>query len=103
MTLHRLKTWPESFADVVGRRKRYEIRVDDRAFAVGDALLLREWRKDPYVSGGTYTGEACLVTVVHKTAGGNWGLPENLCVLGIQLEEVPYAAMRAIIESEGGS
>lgn len=40
---HILKTWPESFAAVLSGAKRFEYRVDDRGYRVGDILHLREY------------------------------------------------------------
>lgn len=96
---HKLKTWPEPFSAVEAGRKRYEIRTDDRGYAVGDWLLLCEW--DPtthdeiwrkYEARG-FTGREVLVRVTYMTPGGAWGLPEKLCVMSIE---------RAHHENEGG-
>lgn len=100
MTTHDLKTWPESFAAVLSGAKTYEIRRDDRGFAVGDRLRLREWdpewRTERYFIGDGeavtsepphYTGREIIVEITHKTPGGAWGLPEGLCVLAIRKVE----------------
>lgn len=42
---HELKTWPEFFAPLLAGDKTFEIRKDDRGYAVGDVLWLREWHK----------------------------------------------------------
>lgn len=77
---HDLKTWPKAFQAVFDGRKRYEIRKDDRGFAVGDLLYLREW--EPHTE--SYTGREMMVRVTYMTKGGEWGLPEGMCVMSIE-------------------
>lgn len=88
--LHVLKTWPEPFVAIIDRKKRFEIRRDDRGFAVGDVLNLKEWDpslKWPYSESssfnGNYTGRECFVTVTYLVPGGRWGLPADVCVMSI--------------------
>lgn len=45
-TRHDLKIWPKHFEAVVSGRKTFEVRADDREYAEGDTLLLREWNPD---------------------------------------------------------
>lgn len=80
-----MKTWPEPFQAVWDESKPYEVRKDDRAYAVGDLLFLREWSQTT----GIYSGRAILARVSYMTPGGEWGLPPGLCVLGL----VVYACM----------
>jgi hypothetical protein len=40
---HRLKTWPEYYAAIQEGRKPFELRFNDRQFAVGDKLILEEF------------------------------------------------------------
>jgi hypothetical protein len=85
MKTHELKTWPEPFRKVVKGDKRYEIRKNDRGFAVNDILWLREW--DPAVQ--EYTKADCQARVISMTSGGSWGLPDDLCVMSIEVELDP--------------
>lgn len=54
-TKHDLKIWPEHFEAVVSGRKTFEVRADDREYAEGDTLLLREWNPDLQVHTGRTT------------------------------------------------
>jgi hypothetical protein len=81
MRHHELKTHPDPFAAVWAGVKTYEIRVNDRDYAVGDELRLREW--DPV--SGCYTGPWIDANVDYLTRGGEWGLPAELCVMSIKI------------------
>lgn len=84
MRVHTLKIWPAPFKAIVDGSKRHEIRVDDRGFAVGDVLHLREWEPSGY--SGILTGKEIRVVVTYITPGGQWQLPPNLCVMSIAPE-----------------
>jgi len=79
---HELKTWPKQFGAVLGGSKKHEVRVNDRNFQEGDELLLQEW--DPEKQ--RYTGRHILAAVSYMTRGGQFGLPENLCVMSLQIQ-----------------
>lgn len=75
---HDLKTWPEFFARVWSREKRFELRKDDRGYQGGDTLLLREWSKAK-----GYSGRAVRVEVAYLL-GGQWpGLEPGYVVMSI--------------------
>jgi hypothetical protein len=87
--LHELKTHIDPFEATRRGDKPYELRKNDRDFQVGDTLLLREWdnynwNKKP--DADRYTGRWVLAKVTYMTKGGDWGLPLDLCVLGISIE-----------------
>jgi hypothetical protein len=80
---HDLKVWPKPFSAVLSDSKKYEIRESrDRDFREGDELMLREW--DPETE--QYTGRHILATVTYMTRGGEFKLPENLCVMSLQIQ-----------------
>jgi hypothetical protein len=85
---HELKTWPEPFQAILDGVKRYEIRNDDRGFAVGDELLLREYdpgrASDGFGEPARYTGRSIRARVTYATHG-RWGLPFGLCVMSIEV------------------
>lgn len=49
---HDLKCWAEPFGDVASGRKKFEVRINDRDYQVGDTFRLHRW--DPVRA--TYTG-----------------------------------------------
>lgn len=59
--VHELKTWPIYFQAIVDRKKRFEIRFNDRDFKEGDTLILREYREKTR----HYTGRKVLVNVLY--------------------------------------
>lgn len=79
MAQHNLKTWPEFYHEVLMGRKKFEVRKDDRNFAVNDFLMLSEW--DPTQS--CYTGRSMACVVTYKLDGGQFGIEPGFCVLGI--------------------
>lgn len=83
--IHELKTWPELYQAVARNAKTVEVRKNDRNFAVGDVLDLREF--DPNT--GTYTGARCERSVSHIVNGGQLGI------------EVGYVAMSITDDFDG--
>lgn len=88
---HILKTDPEVFQAVLSGAKTFEIRLNDRGYAVGDVLGLRETKHTgaemragaPLV----YTGRECQRFVSHVLTG--YGLADGWCCLSFRL---PHAA-----------
>jgi hypothetical protein len=81
--IHRLKTWPGPFEAIRLGAKKHEIRVNDRGFATGDLLRLEEWDPDTEA----YTRRIMIMRATYITFGGQWGLPDNLCVMSIERVE----------------
>ena len=63
---HNLKTWSQFFAPLFAGEKRFEVRLNDRGFRVGDTLRLREWDKET-----GYTGRELSMDVTYLL----WGFP----------------------------
>lgn len=85
MKVHRLKTWPDYFRPVMRGEKTFEIRKNDRGFAVGDVLLLEEYEQ--FSDGrGQYTGQRAAVDVTYIVADSSWNLP-GFVVMSIQLRD----------------
>lgn len=80
---HELKIWPNYFNAVISGRKTFEVRKNDRDFKEGDFLLLREWGPLSKI----FTGRDCKVQVLYILQGGQWGIEEGYCILGIKLIE----------------
>ena len=65
--------------------KSHEIReAIDRDYQVGDVLELREWAPKVTPLSGRYTRRRQKVLVTYITRGGEWGIPEGLCVMSVR-------------------
>ena len=84
MIRHLLKTWSPFYQDVVDGKKTFEYRKDDRNFAEGDKLHLREF--NPATE--EFTGKEIIVDVIYKICGGAFGIPDEYCILGIKKTEI---------------
>lgn len=94
---HLLKTDPEVFQAVLDGAKTFEIRLNDRGYAVGDVLGLCETKHTgaemragaPLV----YTGRECQRFVSHVLTG--YGLAEGWCCLSFDLPHAGGASAPA--------
>lgn len=76
--VHVLKTWPVHFQEIKNGTKTFELRKNDRNFAMNDFLFLEEYNPDT----GKYTGNRiiCRVgTMVH----GLFGLKDDYCAMSL--------------------
>jgi hypothetical protein len=92
-TQHDLKIWPIFFKQVIDDVKRYEIRLNDRDYQVGDILHLQEWDKDK----GDYTGAEAYYRVTALSMGGP-GLKTGYCVLCL---DGPWGCKNATASDNG--
>lgn len=83
MATHYLKTWPDYYQEILDGRKRFEIRINDRGYAVGDLLCLQEY--DP--ASKTHTGRE-LWRQVSFIVQNQFGLPDGVCVMSLN-ENLP--------------
>lgn len=76
---HAVKTVADVFPDVWEHRKPFEVRRDDRGYAVGDLLFQREY--DP--TAAAYSGRYVRGRITYKLDGGQFGIAPGYCVLAL--------------------
>jgi Domain of unknown function (DUF3850) len=91
--VHELKTPPEYFEAVMGRKKTFELRRNDRDFKVDDILILKEWKPDTF---GKYTGRTITALVIYALYGDNsiangFGLKEDHCLMSLKLLKIDFS------------
>lgn len=74
--VHELKTVPESWEQIDCGNKTFECRFDDRGFAVGDVLVLKEW----FPAESRYSGRECTRQVTYIARGGEGVFAELGCL-----------------------
>lgn len=78
--IHELKTWPQYWVAVAAGSKPFELRRDDRAFEVGDTLVLREWNPVTHC----YSGRSLRVPVTYVLRNAmQFGVCAGFAVLGL--------------------
>ena len=83
---HELKTWPSFYEAILRGEKTFEARRNDRDFAVGDKLQLREFDpgKDCCTAAFKYTGRMMTCEVTYILHGGQWGVESGFCIMAFK-------------------
>ena len=76
--VHDLKILPPFFEEVIAGRKTFEMRFDDRGYAVGDIVLLHEWEH------GQYSGRRVSAKITYILRGFR-GLKRRWVVFSFQI------------------
>lgn len=86
--VHDIKVTPEFFLPIVRGEKTCEVRLNDRDYAAGDVLRLREY--DPVMK--TYTSRETARRVTHVLTGGAFGVADGYVVLSMSPLAIAEAA-----------
>lgn len=78
--IHELKQETAYFQLTIKNKKNYEIRLNDRNFAVGDYIALNEW--DPIEKKYTGRSEVCEIESILNSDDFPEGLKEGYVILG---------------------
>lgn len=104
MAEHVLKTWPVHYNAVEAGYKPFEVRLDDRSYAVGDVLRLRYF--NPHSDGDAHNGEEIRRRVTYLLPGGQFGIERGYVVMGLAEEsdrgaelERELARLRSLIDN----
>jgi hypothetical protein len=88
---YEVKSWPQFFGPMVSGKKLHDMRNKrDRAYKIGDRMLLREF--DPF--GGGYTGRSAVATITYITsretpcALSSVGLGDDMAILSVLVGSV---------------
>lgn len=85
---HELKISPKYFDAVEQGIKTFEVRKNDRGFAVGDLLRLREFdeKSEAPTESLKYTGRTCEAAITYILDDKDY-CPEGYVILGIKKAE----------------
>lgn len=77
MKTHELKCWPQYFDAVWDNKKKFEIRINDRDFKVGDILILKKY--DPEKE--EYLPQSIETTISYVLEGPSFGLAKGFAII----------------------
>lgn len=85
--IHTVKSWSMFYCDIIAGTRTSDIRLNDRRYAVGDFMLLREF--DPVKQLYTGRSETVLITYLQNSksnpcAISNLALSDDYVVLSIK-------------------
>ena len=86
---HLLKIWPAPFAAVLDGTKLFEIRRNDRNYAVHDTLILKEWDPDAQ----RFTGKHCTQQISYIS---DFEQQHGWVVLGLAPTQIRAAARQEV-------
>lgn len=88
MTEHTLKTLAPFFDAVEDGSKTFEVRKNDRGFAVGDILVLTRFLHSDVSHGivPSHSPQHIRKRVTYVLPGGQYGIDSDYCVLGMRDE-----------------
>ncbi|GGL48132.1 DUF3850 domain-containing protein [Caulobacter rhizosphaerae] len=76
--VHELKCWPAHFAAIRRGDKRFELRKNDREFAIGDLVVLREFSP----ADTTYTGQTEERMITFLLSEEEFGVVHGFVAIG---------------------
>lgn len=76
--IHQVKIYMEYYEHIKEGKKKFEVRLNDRDYQVGDELLFQNTRRDNGYETTDYL--RYLITYVHH----GYGMQDNFVVLGIE-------------------
>lgn len=89
MRVHELKTDCSVYEAAIAGNKPYEIRKNDRGFAVGETLWLRETQSTGVeMRAGAplaFTGRECRRKVTHVLHGAEYGVVDGFAILAVTI------------------
>ena len=77
--VHELKTWTEFYDDILSGFKTFDVRKNDRDFQIGDIVCFMDWDKEK----DEYLGSKTRYKISYILYGGQFGIEQGYCVLGI--------------------
>jgi hypothetical protein len=77
MKTHELKCWPQYFDAVWDGKKKFELRINDRDFKVGDILILKKF--DPEKE--EYLPQSIETTITYILEGPSFGLAKGFAII----------------------